>query len=126
MSKPIVNAARGEVLATIAGRELTLCLTLEQMAQLEAALKTATFGDLLQRLAALSPADLPDVLAIMSRGAITAEEANAFTIGDIVRVRVALEALVTASFEEPTDEKKSAASRSKKFPGADGSASASA
>ena len=66
--RPPVNAARGEALATVAGRPRRLCLTLGALAEIEGALGLHGWEALSARLRALSPGDLLVVLAALLRG----------------------------------------------------------
>jgi len=63
------NAARGEVVARLAGRERRLCLTLGALAELETAFGAEGWADLAGRLRGLSAGDLTRVLAALLRGA---------------------------------------------------------
>ena len=62
------NRARGEVLATLAGRERRLCLTLGALAELETAFGAEGWEALAERLQGLSARDLTTVLAALLRG----------------------------------------------------------
>lgn len=62
------NGARGEVVATLAGRERRLCLTLGALAELETAFGTEGWEALAARLRAVSARDLAVVLAALLRG----------------------------------------------------------
>ena len=62
------NAARGEVMAPLAGVERRLCLTLGALAEIEAGLKVDGFEALAARLRNLSAGDLKVVLAALLRG----------------------------------------------------------
>jgi hypothetical protein len=63
-----VNGIRGEAAAWLAGAERTLCLTLGALAEIETALGVKGFGELAERMRALSAADLLAVLAALLRG----------------------------------------------------------
>lgn len=62
------NAARGEVVVTLAGTPRRLCLTLGALAELETAFAVDGFGALAERLRALSARDLAFVLGALLRG----------------------------------------------------------
>lgn len=62
------NAARGEVLLAIDGRERRLCVTLGALAELEAAFDAASLAELGERLAQLTANDLVTVLAALTTG----------------------------------------------------------
>lgn len=62
------NGARGEAVATLAGAQRTLCLTLGALAEIETALGLESVGALAERLRALSGRDLLAVLAALLRG----------------------------------------------------------
>jgi hypothetical protein len=63
-----VNGARGEVGATLAGRERRLCLTLGALAEMEGALGVGGVEALAERMRGLSARDLQAVLAALLRG----------------------------------------------------------
>ena len=63
-----VNGARGEVALQVGGREVTLCLTLGALAEIETALGCKTMAELDARMRALSAADLQIVLVALLRG----------------------------------------------------------
>ncbi|MBI2262296.1 MAG: gene transfer agent family protein [Caulobacterales bacterium] len=75
------NGARGEVVATLAGAERRLCLTLGALAEMETALGCDGLAALAERMRALSARDLTVVLAALLRGggetALAAELARA-------------------------------------------------
>lgn len=62
------NGARGEVVATLAGAERRLCLTLGALAQMETALGCDGLVSLAERMRSLSARDLTAVLAALLRG----------------------------------------------------------
>ncbi|MDP1739307.1 MAG: GTA-gp10 family protein [Caulobacter sp.] len=62
------NHARGEVVATLAGRPRRLCLTLGALAELETAFAAEGWEALAARLKSLSARDLTAVLAALLRG----------------------------------------------------------
>lgn len=62
------NAARGEVLLSIDGRERRLCVTLGALAELEAAFDVVSLSELAERLAQLTAGDLIAVLASLTAG----------------------------------------------------------
>ena len=62
------NGARGEVVATLAGAERRLCLTLGALAEMETALGCDGLAALAGRMRALSARDLTVVLAALLRG----------------------------------------------------------
>lgn len=62
------NAARGEVVAVLAGAERRLCLTLGALAEIEAALGAEGLSGLAERMRAMSARDLMAVLAALLRG----------------------------------------------------------
>ena len=78
--RPPVNAARGEALATLAGEPRRLCLTLGALAELEAAFGLHGWEALSERLRALSPGDLAQVLAALLRGGGEEEAAAALDL----------------------------------------------
>ncbi|HWQ86254.1 GTA-gp10 family protein [Brevundimonas sp.] len=63
-----VNAARGEVVAELAGAGRRLCLTLGALAEIETALGLESVNALADRMRALSGRDLAAVLAALLRG----------------------------------------------------------
>lgn len=70
------NGARGEVVATLAGGERRLCLTLGALAEMETALGCDGLTGLAERMRALSARDLAVVLAALLRGGGEQELAN--------------------------------------------------
>ena len=62
------NRARGEVLLEIEGRARKLCVTLGALAELEAAFDVGSLGELGERLAQLTAADLLLVLSALLAG----------------------------------------------------------
>ena len=62
------NAARGEVVVRLAGRDRRLCLTLGALAELETAFAAHGWEDLALRLRGLSARDLTVVLEALLRG----------------------------------------------------------
>lgn len=62
------NAARGEVVVTLAGTPRRLCLTLGALAELETAFAVDGFAALAERLRTLSARDLVVVLGALLRG----------------------------------------------------------
>jgi hypothetical protein len=62
------NGPRGEVLATLAGAERRLCLTLGALAEMETALGCEGLAALAERMRGLSANDLSVVLAALLRG----------------------------------------------------------
>lgn len=62
------NGVRGEVVATLAGAERRLCLTLGALAEIETALGCDGLTALADRMRALSARDLCAVLAALLRG----------------------------------------------------------
>lgn len=71
------NSARGEVVATLAGEERRLCLTLGALAEIETALGCDGLTTLAERMRALSARDLAVVLAALLRGGGERDLANA-------------------------------------------------
>jgi hypothetical protein len=71
------NGARGEVIATLAGAERRLCLTLGALAELETAFGVTGWAALSARIRALSPTDLMAMLAALLRGGGEGETAAA-------------------------------------------------
>lgn len=63
-----MNAARGEVEATLAGAPRRLCLTLGALAEIETVLAVDGIAALAERLRSLSARDLTAVLAALLRG----------------------------------------------------------
>lgn len=68
MSGPGANGARGEVVATLAGRPRRLCLTLGALAELETAFGVDDWRALAERLGGLNARDLGVVLGALLRG----------------------------------------------------------
>ncbi len=64
--RDLCNKARGEALLTIDGRSVRLCVTLGALAELEAAFDVASLGELGERLAHLTAADLITVVSALS------------------------------------------------------------
>ncbi|MEN5113426.1 GTA-gp10 family protein [Brevundimonas diminuta] len=64
----MVNGARGEVAARLAGAERKLCLTLGALAEIETGLGVAGMAALAERMRSLSARDLMVVLAALLRG----------------------------------------------------------
>ncbi|WP_297516157.1 GTA-gp10 family protein [uncultured Caulobacter sp.] len=62
------NAARGDVVVTLAGGPRRLCLTLGALARIEAALELSDWSALPDRIASLSARDLTAVLAALLEG----------------------------------------------------------
>jgi hypothetical protein len=62
------NGPRGEVVATLAGTERRLCLTLGALAEMETALGCEGLAGLAERMRRLSANDLTVVLAALLRG----------------------------------------------------------
>ena len=62
------NGVRGEVIATLAGADRRLCLTLGALAEIETALGCDGLTALAERMRALSAGDLGAVLAALLRG----------------------------------------------------------
>lgn len=62
------NAARGEVIASLAGAPRRLCLTLGALAEIETSLGVETAAAAAERLRAPSARDLLAVLAALLRG----------------------------------------------------------
>lgn len=71
------NGARGEVVATLAGAERRLCLTLGALAEMETVLDCDGLTGLADRMRALSARDLTVVLAALLRGGGERNLANA-------------------------------------------------
>lgn len=61
----LANAARGECLLQIDGRIRVLCLTMGGLARMQAAFGADDLAALALRLRALSPADIPVLLAAL-------------------------------------------------------------
>lgn len=64
----MVNGARGEVSALLAGAERRICLTLGALAEIETGLELEGLSGLAERMRALSARDLTMVLAALLRG----------------------------------------------------------
>lgn len=64
----MVNGVRGEVVASLAGAERRLCLTLGALAEIETGLGVAGMAALAERMKVLSARDLMVVLAALLRG----------------------------------------------------------
>lgn len=62
------NRARGEVVLEIDGRARKLCVTLGALAELESAFDVVSLGELGERLAHLTAADLLTVLSALISG----------------------------------------------------------
>lgn len=91
----VANGARGEVVATLAGGERRLCLTLGALAEMETALDCEDLAALAGRMRALSARDLTAVLAALLRGG--GEEALADQLAEApVHPREAAEAVAKA------------------------------
>lgn len=89
------NGARGEVVATLAGGERRLCLTLGALAEIETALGCDGLAGLAERMRALSARDLKVVLGALLRGG--GETVLAAALGDAaVDPREAAEAVAKA------------------------------
>ncbi|WP_293853199.1 gene transfer agent family protein [uncultured Alsobacter sp.] len=75
----MVNARRGEVEATLAGRSFVFCLTLGALAELEAAFGASDVDALGRRFAAgrLSAGDLRTILVVSARGGPRPQDAEA-------------------------------------------------
>lgn len=72
-----MNGVRGEAAISIGGHEITLCLTLGALAEIETAFGCASLAELQVRLRGLSGAELQTVLAILMRAAgLGADEAR--------------------------------------------------
>ncbi|MCS6622774.1 gene transfer agent family protein [Roseibacterium beibuensis] len=70
------NGARGEVVASLAGAERRLCLTLGALAEMETALGCDGMTALAERMRAMSARDLVVVLAALLRGGGEADLAD--------------------------------------------------
>jgi hypothetical protein len=89
------NGARGEVVATLAGAERRLCLTLGALAEIESGLGVSGIAALAERMRVLSAGDLMVVLAALLRGG--GEDALAGDLGRAgVDPRAAAEAVARA------------------------------
>jgi hypothetical protein len=64
----MVNGARGEVVASLAGSERRLCLTLGALAEMETALGCDGLAGLAERMRVLSARDLTAVLRALLQG----------------------------------------------------------
>jgi Protein of unknown function (DUF3356). len=64
----LANAARGEVVVSLAGQARRLCLTLGALAELEAGLGVSGSEALAMRMRTLSATDLLVILAALLRG----------------------------------------------------------
>ena len=89
------NAARGEVLADLAGAPRRLCLTLGALAEMEGALGVQGIEALAARMRALSAGDLMAVLAALLRGGGEHELADGLGAAR-VDARAAAEAVAAA------------------------------
>ena len=86
---------RGEVVATLAGAERRLCLTLGALAEIESGLGVSGIAALAERMRVLSAGDLMVVLAALLRGG--GEDALAGDLGRAgVDPRAAAEAVARA------------------------------
>ena len=79
------NGVRGEVIATLAGADRRLCLTLGALAEIETALGCDGLTALAERMRALSARDLGAVLAALLRGGGEDAFADAVLEADDVR-----------------------------------------
>lgn len=89
------NAARGEVLAELAGEPRRLCLTLGALAEIETALGVTGPEAMAARMRSLSAGDLMAVLAALLRGGGEAELAEGLASSG-VSPKVAAEAVAQA------------------------------
>jgi hypothetical protein len=102
----MANGRRGEVEATIAGRNYTLCLTLGSLAELEHAFGVADLSALSERFGQgkLCANDLVRLLGAGLRGGghpISDEEVRAWPVaGSLAEIGAALAALLDATFGE--------------------------
>jgi hypothetical protein len=102
----MANGRRGEVEATIAGRNYTLCLTLGSLAELEQAFGVADLSALSERFGEgrLRAADLVRLLGAGLRGGghpISDEEVSALPLaGSLAEIGAAVAALLDATFGE--------------------------
>ena len=102
----MANRRRGEVEATIAGRNYTLCLTLGSLAELEHAFGVADLSALSERFGQgkLCANDLVRLLGAGLRGGghpISDEEVRALPLaGSLAEIGIALTDLLDATFGE--------------------------
>lgn len=103
----MANRRRGEVEATIAGRNYTLCLTLGSLAELEQAFGVADLSALSERFGQgkLCANDLVKLLSAGLRGGgnpIPDEEVRTWPVaGSLAEIGAAVAALLEATFGEP-------------------------
>jgi len=62
----LCNAARGEVVASLSGREVRLCVTLKALAELEGHFQVSGFSALAERLKGVGARDLMVVLRALA------------------------------------------------------------
>ena len=91
----MINRARGEAEAVLAGERRTLCLTLGALAEMEGALGVQGIEALAARMRALSAGDLMAVLAALLRGGGEHELADGLSAAR-VDARAAAEAVAAA------------------------------
>ena len=103
----MANGRRGEIEATIAGRNYTLCLTLGSLAELGHAFGVADLGALAERFGEgrLRADDLVKLLGAGLRGGghpISDEEVRALPLaGSLAEIGAAMVALLDATFGAP-------------------------
>lgn len=77
------NRARGEVLLQVDGKDRRLCVTLGALAELESAFDVVSLGELGERLAQLTAADLLIVLSVLTAGG-----GDAMSAGELAAARI--------------------------------------
>ena len=100
----MVNQARGEVTLEIGGRQLTLCLTMGALADIETALNAASLDDLDARLKNLRAGDIVNILHALLKGggeALSLEETKALPL-DIAKTTAAIGAAFRAAGVDAT------------------------
>jgi len=106
----MVNRRRGEIAATLDGRQWTLCLTLGALAELENAFNSQDLGALLNRFSsgALSATDIARIIAAGLRGAghdVSSEAvAQMRAEGAAAGFAAIVSELLTATFGESSSE----------------------
>lgn len=99
-----VNARRGEVAATLDGRDRRLCLTLGALAELESAFAAEDLGQLVERFSSgrLSARDMVRIIGAGLRGAgndVSDEDVGAMTAeGGAAGMARIVSQLLTATF----------------------------
>lgn len=104
----MINKARGEVAATVGGREIVLRLTLGGLARLEAALEVKTMSALVARMSDPGVNDILIFAEVLSEGALTREDLSTLPMGEATALFNAVTDALHAAFAEPEGGKKNA------------------